>query len=842
MKSFGFVFLLFLVSGLCQESRTAFLPHFNCKKIAFFKTHKTGSTTIGGILFRVAVASNMSLYTTRSSHYVSLGFKENEQLLGRVNMVLHHIRYSEHVLVPLRSFLPPVLNPNNMTSVRLPARPTTPANRSYISDFYYFVEPDARKAQRPLTLRQYAAASEGGNRMAREFAVKDAAAALEFVAGEMHTDGAVRVSGVGYGLFLPLELLDYGLALLATHCNWGLSRIMYLATNKNKGGAERYGNVTLHARPTMAQLAEEDPALVDRIAAVNSIDAILYGAAYGQMVARLQLYGAEAASAVMGAAVRLTAARSRLDADCRALLGDGGGGYDGNAIPVLPPPPPLALYGNNISVDDLRGLCAWYSVPDLVYEKMPSRETGRVELNAVLTSPGRPPASWPVGRLLRLADEHLASYDNPSVPYYHSLLAVHVRPLTTAEAELVYGMANGSSGDGDGGDGNGDLELAPLAVAVRLWSAHHAQEGLHHLVFLVDASNPDSQQELVRQAAVAALRHRGDAADGDDGEAKSYTTFSIVQCGAAPGVDGSACGTAAFLDAVSRSRWSAVLPDLTHFLYGIRGSVRSVLLSCEGTLQNAGAVCAPLVPWRVPPPGTTINVSGGGGGGGAGGGRGRRNTLADSSITNRTVRDQRMGPEQRGEEAGGEETLRDYENADKSGAGSHGAAGKVRAEGPVLDHSGEGEFKSPPPRYRWPQRQQPQQRKEGLEEPADDTTKSWRRRGQHRGSVACVRTPCSPGLSKDLMARCIMIRAMPLLGHTLSYTSLGGVLPEGRSSYGVPYQGPQQHRLEVARLVPPSEEDMRLAEATAAAAGVDPWTFKCSRMPRPRLRLPWCEL
>ncbi len=38
------------------------------------KTHKTGSTTLGGVVFRAAVAANRSLYTARS-HYLTVGYK-----------------------------------------------------------------------------------------------------------------------------------------------------------------------------------------------------------------------------------------------------------------------------------------------------------------------------------------------------------------------------------------------------------------------------------------------------------------------------------------------------------------------------------------------------------------------------------------------------------------------------------------------------------------------------------------------------------------------------------------------------------------------------------------------
>ncbi len=35
------------------------------------------------------------------------------------------------------------------------------------------------------------------------------------------------------GLYLPVELMDYGLALLAEQCGWGISSVLYMAINTN---------------------------------------------------------------------------------------------------------------------------------------------------------------------------------------------------------------------------------------------------------------------------------------------------------------------------------------------------------------------------------------------------------------------------------------------------------------------------------------------------------------------------------------------------------------------------------------------------------------------------------
>ncbi|GIL60055.1 hypothetical protein Vafri_14727 [Volvox africanus] len=488
----------------------------------------------------------------------------------------------------------------------------------------------------------------------------------------------------------------------------------------------------------------------------------------------------------MATAVRLTVARKQLEADCHALHSDVAAATATTAtenvelISVAPPPPLKPR--QNISVNDLQGLCAWYSMLDRLYERMPNLETGRVDLKTMLPPTSTSSPSGPVSHLLRIADEYLAPYEDPSVPYYHSLMAVHVRHLTSAEAELVYGMP---------GDDGGDRQLAVLAAAVRLWTSHHAKEGFHHLVFLVDALNDTRQEDFVHQAARATL---GQSGGGGGQSGAPYTTFSILRCGTTANakIDNVICGGAAFLDTISRSRWFAVLPGLTHFMYGTRGSVRNVLLSYEGTLQAAGAICAPLVPWRTPPLGAVLIWPGGGA---------AADHRGDSSGANRTAFDKSDGIE------GGEESLQaegdDFQADDGAGV-------------TLLQEQ---------------QQQRRRRRRRRLKEVSDD--EGGRAAAPSTAPPGCMRAPCSLGNIKDTLP-CVMVRAMPLLGLTQPYTSSGTVLPAGRSSYKVLYRGPEQQRLEVSKLAPPSEKDLQqLAESPNGK-------FRCVKLPRPKLGLKFC--
>lgn len=101
----------------------------------------------------------------------------------------------------------------------------------------------------------------------------------------------------------------------------------------------------------------------------------------------------------------------------------------------------------------------------------------------------------------------------------------------------------------------------------------------------------------------------------------------------------------------------------------------------------------------------------------------------------------------------------------------------------------------------------------------------------------CLPKPCT--LVARSPAPCVMVRAMPLLGHTRVYDSEGEALVSERgggqaaaasASYRVSYKGQEGHRLEVLRLLPTAPEVLAAREADT-----------CSRLARPRVLLPWCE-
>ncbi|KAG2501433.1 hypothetical protein HYH03_001216 [Edaphochlamys debaryana] len=1031
-----------------QGRRSGPLHDFNCQKVAFYKTHKTGSTTLGGVMFRAAVEQNMSIYQTDKAHYITVGYKEATHLLGRVDMVLRHIRFSEASTwhANTRSFYARALGTSDYGFVTVLRHPVD----RYISDFYYYTEPEARRRGKPVSLAQWAAEGRGGNRMASEFSVRNEIGANEFVASEMMTDG----------LYLPVELLDYGLAMLAGACGWGLSQVLYLSVNSNSGG-ERYGHVKLQSRPDMETLALEDPTLLSRISKLNDLDSVLYGAAQASMLARLAPTGPDggaAASALASAATRLTAARKRLEAECRDVItapngstaSASGSGSDG------------------LSASELTGLCTWFSLTDSTYERLPSEDTGYVMPDTAVPAHGDPPpTSWPLSQVLASVKKHLVRYEDPGVKYYHSVLSVRVAVPTAAQASYIYGVsapmaaprrarsaaeasrvaaeaemrAMASSGGGGGSSGGamdaaemqagtaatipaattpaavtagaatsasaasgavgGGAEggaaaaasarhasqhrrrlaegsassgaqrsssrslppldaagaAAALSAAVRLWAAHHAGEGVHHLAFCVDGLDPD-QRDLVTKAAAAGIQ---------DSDAASYTSYEVIECGppttpkAAAGLSGAGSSSAATptaatdggtegdgtaetdygddyedddedVDAASqpqeavpkeeevdkevaaakaflaeqladssplgqlslRARWYASVHDLQHLLHGNRGTVRSVLLSYEATLPQAGRVCAPVLPWQAAPFGVPLfhdltkeeqaaerlleEASGGGAATSTSGGTQEREQWPGPGPGDREPRlrggawDQVEGGIGRGHAGPGRGHVGPGTGPGQ-GLGPMGGRRfrrrrRHRRMGSVPEDWGEAGLAGGAVQHgQWPAfgggggggtggggaaafaggsggigRRAAAEAGAGATAAEAEAGRSLLSSSSTEGGgagtaqapyAACVRQPCK--LEKKGMYHCVMLKSMPHLRRTKVYNSVGKPLPLGRASYKQSYKSPEGQRLEVVHLLPPSKDDLRLESRLAGAQPI-----KCTNLPLPRLLVPWC--
>ncbi len=658
----------------------------------------------------------------------------------------------------------------------------------------------------------------------------------------------------------------------------------------------------------MAQLATQDPPLLSRISALNTLDAMLYSAALAAFIARLAPGGPAAEAGVLRRAVRLTAARRALGAECKGVAG----GRKEAGVGLEPQGQEGGVMGGEGEGGMLAGLCAWYSLSDSVYEKLPSNGTGYVTPDTRVYGSGGTAGgggggggggeSWAVGELVVAARRHAEKYD-ASVQYYHMLAGVRVFPPAREEMQLydsVLGRAaavplshrrsamhsrwrqmlleqqtqrSGGSGAGASRDGGAAAAAAAVgqavsgmeaveatATALRLsvarWVVHHVREGFDHLVLCVDQLDM-GEREAVRQTVRDILPYgrsidaAGNATNAGSG---SGATYDVMECdlpyaagtgyvqpphpndggddesgGASPVKTGEG-RRGAYAQVAQRARWSTFLPSPTHFMTATRGTVRSVMLWAEAGMAKAGAVCAPTVPWRLGSPYGTLEP-------GEGERSGEGEEEGGREEEGQEGREAAWGPGgvEAGVRYGSSRTRvrrRRYADRRYAGAGMLGPGGGSLGPGGGGSGGGGG-F--------WGQQQQ--QGSAGhtrvlADGPETGTGANSTQPNYLHPDQLCLPRPCT--LVARSPAPCVMVRAMPLLGHTRVYDSEGEALASERGggeaaaaaslSYRVSYKGQEGHRLEVLRLLPTAPEVLAAREADT-----------CSRLARPRVLLPWCE-
>lgn len=178
------------------------LGDFNCDQVAFYRTHKTGSTTLGSIFYRLAVLRRKKFYyQTGTRHQVDVNFSA-----PRADWFISH---TPHVLPQFQELYDALASsPGKITILR------DPVDR-YISHFNFFERLNARGAK--------LGESGGFNRQAYEMGVHES----EGVPGleKLKKSRLWRDT-----VFVLLEHLDEGLAALHVHCGWPLKDLAYTAT------------------------------------------------------------------------------------------------------------------------------------------------------------------------------------------------------------------------------------------------------------------------------------------------------------------------------------------------------------------------------------------------------------------------------------------------------------------------------------------------------------------------------------------------------------------------------------------------------------------------------------
>eukprot|EP00873_Tetraselmis_striata_P034087 jgi/Tetstr1/454351/TSEL_041258.t1 len=303
---------------------------FDCERVAFYKTHKTGSTTLGGILFRVGAAHRKRFHTrTADSHYLNHTMPSRR----RADFVINHSRSS---LLDMQAAYDRDLGDGagRITIVR-------DAVARFVSHFYYFVKPNLPKAE------LLSGGWRAHNKLAADMGVNNLTAARSF----LHSDAFRRT------VFLSLEAMDEGLAALHLHCGWPLNELLYIKIRCASCGEKL---LSWNGRPVPHRRENITRELEARMRHDNQLDDLVVKAAR-QKWAPVQAAGG---AVLQNAAREIRRQSDLLNEHCSAVKRAQG------------------------SLDSQPG-CHWLSLTDAQYESLVDQATGEVNPDALVR-----PARW----------------------------------------------------------------------------------------------------------------------------------------------------------------------------------------------------------------------------------------------------------------------------------------------------------------------------------------------------------------------------------------------------------------------------------------------------------------
>jgi len=215
---------------------------FNCDQIAFFKSHKTASTTTGATLYRVGVMMGKRFHAdTSTSHFLP-----RSPSTQPADLVINHSTGNYKEMLPHYKQI--ANKPGLLTIVR------DPVSR-FISEFYY-------SAVAQGVPRTALTSFNDQNRMARDLGYGGPKLLDDFLSSQEFEDT----------VFLIAEKLDEGMAALHLHCGWPIKDLLSIPSNCANCGSvlRRYdGKVVPKATP----ISEETR---DMLLKKNSLDDTLY--------------------------------------------------------------------------------------------------------------------------------------------------------------------------------------------------------------------------------------------------------------------------------------------------------------------------------------------------------------------------------------------------------------------------------------------------------------------------------------------------------------------------------------------------------------------------------------
>lgn len=240
------------------------------RRIAYYKTHKTASSTAGSVFFRYGKRYGLKFYK-HHTHIIQIQNRPPQTADVILNHVSSYGIFERGVTFRDIYHFYKGDNPNAslVTVLRDPVS-------HYLSYYYYFIEP----AQQHVTLQQYIQRKGVGNLLSREFALYNHKDVDEFLAEY----------GDKFAFILITNRFDESLVAMSLEFGWSLADITYLKLLDSHAthGSKRWDGKPIKSTPRIASLDSET---LKKIENITQLDKRLYDFASKQLDSKIAAAG-----------------------------------------------------------------------------------------------------------------------------------------------------------------------------------------------------------------------------------------------------------------------------------------------------------------------------------------------------------------------------------------------------------------------------------------------------------------------------------------------------------------------------------------------------------------------
>lgn len=241
------------------------------QRIAYLKTHKTASSTIGSVMLRFATRHGLRMFK-RGKHFEHIWKLEQmgnlvpKELEHTTEIANHHVSSKGKLMVSFHNmtvFYDKIMvHPYKLiTILREPLS-------HYVSWYWYYVDPSKVYKH---DFRHFVETRSNPNPLAQEFGLHKEPELLPDLLRNIS-------SGKFFDLVLLSNRMTDSLVVMQQLFNWRLLDIMFLnlLDSHTKEGQLRYDNATIKPTP---RLTEIDPDLLEGVKSLTTMDQALYEAA-----------------------------------------------------------------------------------------------------------------------------------------------------------------------------------------------------------------------------------------------------------------------------------------------------------------------------------------------------------------------------------------------------------------------------------------------------------------------------------------------------------------------------------------------------------------------------------